>query len=176
MKKYCVFLAVCLLLGSVPVFAQSDDVPYLSAEDIAAIELVLPDDIPPGFREEPKPIVEEVIVVEEVKNEISRLNTSQPVYHLLVLDRARSPLDSDISDVKDISVLYKYRHGRNGYLISVYVSSAAGPVFPQLPARSRIILDLVSASKTTIRDYINSTAFRKYVTNRTVINAMLRVL
>ena len=164
-------LAVFFILGFCPVFAQnSDNVPYLSAEDIAAIEMVLPDDYPVS-RPEPK-----APPVQEIKNEITRLNATQPVYHLLILDRARSPLDSDISDLGSIRVLYKYKHGRNGYLIALYVSTVNGPIFPQLPRNSRVVLDMVTVTKNTIKDYINSTAFRKYVTNRTVQTALLNAL
>jgi hypothetical protein len=113
----------------------------------------------------------------EVKiSEMSRLNASQPVYHLLILDRIYSSLNSDISDTDNIQVLYKYKHGRNGYLVALYKSSAMGPVFPQLPEKSRVMADLVSVRVNTIREYIRSSAFRRFVTNRRVFSGIDAVL
>jgi hypothetical protein len=78
------------------VFAQEDDdIPYLSDEDIASIEISLPDDIPENLSKN----IQDVVVEEERSgeaNEISRLNISQPIYHLLILDRRNSPFNSDI--------------------------------------------------------------------------------
>ncbi|MCL2832902.1 MAG: hypothetical protein FWD78_07010 [Treponema sp.] len=215
------FAAIIMISGAGVIYAQTssiaqnnNDVPYLSADDIAAIEMVLPGDALSGLdvtkkaaelsgaaavpnavpaaapntaavpNAVPAPAVPAPAavpaaapaavppkpVVQEIKNEITRLNTTQSVYHLLVLDRTRSPANSDISDVGNLRILYKYKHGKDGYLVAVYVSPASGPVFPQLPARSRIILDFATAQKATIRDYVNSAAFHKYVTNRKVIS------
>ena len=97
-------------------------------------------------------------------------------YHLMVLDRLKSPLNSDIDEVSNIKLLYKYKHGRNGYLIAMYTSLAAGPVYPRLPVNSRIIVDIVSATKIPLKDYINSAAFKKFVSNRRVLADMQRVL
>ncbi len=109
------------------------------------------------------------------ENEMPRLNTSQPIYQLLVIDRVRCP-NSDISDVGNIKVLYKYKHGRNGYLIALYVSSAGGPVFPRLPARSRVILNLSSARQNTIGEYIDSDAFKRFVTKPVVLRQLQTAL
>jgi len=109
-------------------------------------------------------------------NEMPRLNASQPIYHLLILDRIYSPLNSDISDTAGISILYKFRHGRNGYLVALYKSMAGGPVFPKLPNRSRVLVDLMSVQPNTIREYINTRAFRVFVTNRRVLSRMDAVL
>ena len=111
----------------------------------------------------------------KTENEMSRLNTSQPVYHLLILDRVYNP-NSDISDTGGMRVLYKYKHGRNGYLIALYVSPKDGPVFPKLPARSRIVLNLSTARPDTIREYINSNAFRRFVTSRVISSRLLEAL
>ena len=148
---------------------DNDDVPYLSDDDMEALELVLPDDIPeyiPENSKKPKKKAE--------ANEMSRLNSSQPIYHLLILDRAYCP-NSDIGS-DSILTIYKYRHGTNGYLIAIYKSPKDGPVFAQLPKGSLIVVNLVTFRKNTIKEYINSNAFRKFVTNRTVIKKMLKVL
>ena len=110
--------------------------------------------------------------IEAKTSEMPRLNASQPVYHLLILDRLYSPLDSDISDTDGISILYKYRHGRNGYLIALYKSPAEGPVFPQLPDKSRVLANLMSVRVNTIREYIHSRAFRRFVTNSRILSDM----
>ena len=173
MKKAVVLLSICFILtGHHIISAQdNDDVPYLSESDIIAIETILPEDTSFEYKEEPTLSAG----VNKPANEMSRLNTSQPIYHLLVLDRAYAP-NSDISDVGGMKVLYKYRHGRNGYLIALYVSPASGPVFPQLPARSRIVLNLSSTRSNTILEYINSNAFRRYVTNRTILGQLQAAL
>ena len=160
---FLLFLSPFFLFAG-PTFDTRDE------SEIPVVEFDPPDEVPFAKWEEPK------AAIVEVRNEMPRLNTSQPVYHLLILDRTYCALNSDISDVNNISVLYKYRHGRNGYLIAIYSSSSKGPVFVQMPARSRVIMDMVSIQKSTIKEYVNSSAFRKYVTNRTVLANMLRVL
>jgi len=109
-------------------------------------------------------------------NEMPRLNTSLPVYHLLILDRLRSPLNSDIGDTGNIQVLYKYKHGRNGYIVVLYKSTADGPVFPQLPEKSRVLADLMSVRPGMLRRYVNSNAFRKSVTNSAIITDIDAIL
>jgi len=174
MKKAVVLFSICFIfMGHEIMFAQdNDDIPYLSDSDIMAIETFLSEDASFEYKEE-EPVLS--AGGKTTANEMSRLNTSQPIYHLLVLDRAFSP-NSDISDMKSMRILYKYRHGRNGYLIALYMSSKDGPVFPQLPAGSRIILNLSSMRLATIRDYINSNAFRKFVTNRTILRQLLEAM
>jgi hypothetical protein len=110
------------------------------------------------------------IASDAITNEMSRLNASQPVYHLLILDR--NPLNSDISDTRNIKVLYKYKHGRNGYLIALYKSAAGGPVFPQLPDKSRVMVNLTTVRVSALRGYIRTGAFRRFVTNRRIISGM----
>ena len=98
------------------------------------------------------------------------------VYHLLILDRTNSPLNSDIGDVTNATLLYKYRHDRNGYIVALYASSQQGPLSPRLPSGSRIVANMSTAHRVGIRDYINSSAFRRFVTNRTVTAQLLRAL
>jgi hypothetical protein len=163
------------MLSNNIIFAQDDDLPYLSDDDIAAIEIVLPDDIPDILQES----VQEVVVEENVnieRNEISRLNSSQTIYHLLILDRTYCPLNADIGDINSIRVLYKFRHGTNGYLIAIYISPKEGPVFPQLPDKSRILVDLITVRKNTIKEYINSSSFRRFVTSRRILLQIQKVL
>ena len=152
-------------------FEDGDDMPYLDDDDIAAIEMVLPEDTP-EMVEKPREIAEEKPAG---ANEMPRLNTSRTLYHLLILDRRNCP-NSDIADLKNINVLYKFKHGRNGYLIAIYTSSKEGPVFPVLPAGSRILVELVTSHKIVLRDYVNSTAFRRFVTHRRVLSEIRRIL
>jgi len=171
------FWAVLLIIFcNLAVAAQDydeDDIPYLTDEDMAALgniewdtgalEPLDTDELETGFFFE---------AVEEKTSEMPRLNASQPVYHLLILDRFYSPLNSDISDTGGISILYKYRHGRNGYLVALYKSAAEGPVFPQLPDKSRVMANLMSVRVNTIREYIHSRAFRRFVTNSRILSDM----
>jgi len=186
MKKFFVLFAVLVfILNATGIFAQEadDNRPYLTDEDIEAIEMVLPFDEPetlgedqqiaeaPEDEEEAEDETEEtvVIITEGEANEISRLNLSQPIYHLLILDRSYSPRNSDIDGTDNIQVLYKFKHGVDGYLIAIYKTPAEGPVFPVLPPKSRIVINLMSVQKSMIRDYVNSSAFRRLVTHRTVL-------
>jgi len=199
MKKFFVLFAVLVFILNTGIFAQEagderpyiaeeedDERPYLTEEDIDAIEIALPFDAPETLGEDeeiaeapeeaPADVsadtsVEEtvVIVTEAEPNEISRLNASQPIFHLLVLDRSYSPRNSDISGTENIKVLYKFKHGVDGYLIAIYKTSGAGPVFPVLPPKSRVVVNLMSVQKSIIRDYVNSSAFRRLVTHRTVV-------
>jgi hypothetical protein len=169
MKRFSAVLfgVLVVVLGHHPAFAQEeDDVPYLSDEDIAAIEMVLPDDVPESVRSS----------IDLAANEISRLNVYQPLYHLLVLDRSRCALGSDIGGIDPGSFLYKLKHKGNGYLIAIYIVPENGPVFPVLPANSRIILDLMTNRPNTIKEYVNSSAFRRFVTSRTILSQIQDVL
>lgn len=178
MKRTFGFVAILtIFLGNNIIFSQEDDdVPYLSDDDIASIEVVLPEDIPADIpAESPKEDVKEA----EQKgrdNEMPRLNTSQTIYHLLILDRTSSPSNSDIGDIDNKLVLYKFKHGTNGYLIVIYKSPLEGSVFPLFPNRSRILVDLVTARKKTIIEYINSSAFRIFVTSRKISSQMQNIL
>jgi len=108
--------------------------------------------------------------------EETRTDLEEPVYHVLILDRSRSRLYADIAGARGISVLNKYRHGANGYLIAVYTSQADGSKFPVLPAGSKVLVNYTSRSKTAIKNYINSAEFRRYVSNPVIINQMQRGL
>jgi hypothetical protein len=172
-RLFCFAVFLVMLIGNSTIFAQEDDdFPYLSDEDIAAIELVLPEDIPGIPAENAKEASDKGTEI----NEMSRLNTSRSIYHLLILDRTRSPANSDIGGTNNISVLYKFKHRTNGYLIALYKSSKEGPVFPILPKGSIILVDLVTARKNTITEYINSSAFRKFVTSRRILSQIQSVL
>ena len=174
-RTFYMFAILIFVLSNNMIFAQDDDVPYLSDADIAALEMMLPDDIPDIFQES----VEDVAVETKKDNdleEISRLNTSQTIYHLLILDRTYCSLNSDISDLHGIKILYKFKHGSNGYLIVIYTSPREGPIFPQLPNKSRIIVELMTVRINTIKEYINSSAFRKFVTNKRITGEMQKAL
>jgi len=178
MKKVVVLLSICFIFtGYNILFAQDDDDDdnifvdnsYLSESDIIALKTILAEDSSFVYKEDPSS------AGGKTANERPRLNTPLPIYHLLVLDRVRCP-NSDISNLGSIKVLYKFKHGRNGYLIALYVSPAAGPVFPRLPARSRIVLNLSTARPATISEYINSNAFKRFVTKHTVIRQLQAAL
>jgi hypothetical protein len=177
MKRFFLFSTIlAIILGSNTISAQEDDdLPYLSDDDIASIEIVLPEDTPGNVVENAKEITSEEEKSTKA-NEMLRLNTSQSLYHLLILDRTYCSLNSDISDANSMEVLYKFKHGTNGYLIAIYKSSKEGPVFPQLPDKSRVIVDLITARKTTIKEYINSSAFRSFVTSRRITSQIQRIL
>jgi hypothetical protein len=167
---------------------KTDDMPYLSDEDIAAIEMTLPDDVPylapePAVDDtaaiEPAPpedipdtapepttpvvVVEAEKIIETTANEKSRLNTAMPLYHLLILDRIHCASNADISGIESHDILYKLKHGMNGYLVALYKSPSDGPVFPVLPDKARILLDLMTSRPETIKEYINSSAFGRFV-------------
>jgi hypothetical protein len=181
MKKAFWTAAVLLMLFySRAVVAQDydeDDIPYLTDEDMAALEglewdMGALENI--VFNDTANDIQE---IASEVKiSEMPRLNASQPIYHLLILDRLYSTLDADISGTDNISVLYKYKHGRNGYLVALYKSAVEGPVFPQLPDKSRVLADLMSVRVDTLREYMRSVTFRRFVTNRRILSGMDAVL
>ena len=169
MKKAVVLFSIFFIFtGYNILFAQDEGIdPFLSEADIVAIETVLPEDGSFVYKEDPTLAVG----VNKTENEMPRLNTPLPIYHLLVIDRVKCP-NSDISDVGSIKVLYKYKHGRNGYLIALYVSPAGGPVFPRLPAKSRVILNLATARPNTILEYVNSNAFKRFVTKPVVLRQL----
>lgn len=109
-------------------------------------------------------------------NEMARLNASQTLYHLLLLDRRHCAPYADISDLHNIQLLYKFLHGKNGYLVAIYASSNEGPVFPVMPYKSRILVDIMTSDKAFLRDYINTSAFKRFVTNRQVFSQVQKTL
>ena len=168
MKKFLFFIALCSLCNNL-IFTQDDDLPYLTDEDIAAIEMLLPSDIP----EMPSSKIAKNSTEakhDQDEKDISRLNTSMKIYHLLILDRSFCSPDADITKIDSANILYKYKDGSKGYLIAVYTSPQKGPVFPQLPDNSYIILNLTTVHRATISDYINSDEFQRFVTNKRIIS------
>jgi len=111
-----------------------------------------------------------------IASERPRLNTSRPIFHLLVLDRGRSPANSDIKDTDSLTILYNFKHESDGYLVALYVSHSNGMVFPQFPDNSYIIVNMTTAHRDTIREYVNSAEFRRFVSDRTIINGLLRAI
>ena len=102
--------------------------------------------------------------------------TIQNFYHLLIVDRTNSPPDSDIGDVANATMLYNYTHDRNGYFVALYVSPQQDPLSLQLPDGSYVVANMTAAQRIAVREYVNSSAFRRFVTNRTVISQLQRVL
>jgi hypothetical protein len=102
-------------------------------------------------------------------------NISQPLYHLMVLDRTYCAFNSDITDINDANILYKYKHGKNGYLITLYTSQG-GSVFPVIPDKSRVVINTITTQKLVLREHINSALFRRFVTNPTVLSQLRKAL
>jgi hypothetical protein len=173
MKRYVFFTAVLIILGRFGLFTQeTDNVPYLSDEDILSLEIILPDDVP-----------NQTVLAETEpgdgkinRNEISRLNPSKSLYHLIILDRTSCASDSDISGIDESAVLYKFKHLEKGYLIVLYKTPNEGPVFPIFPENSYIIIDLMTNRINTIGEYVNSAAFNKFVTSRGILEEILEML
>jgi len=174
MKKIvCGVLALALIAGGLAAQEDEDDVPYLTEEDWAAIEVTLPGDLP-ETRLEPESPAPPPKAAEA--NELQRLHPGRSLYHLLVVDRSYCAANADISGIDGKMVRYKLKHGKNGYLIAIYTSPQSGPVFPTLPEDSLLLLDMVTTRKNTLREYINSTAFSRFVTIRSVLAQMREAL
>ncbi|MDR0289828.1 MAG: SPOR domain-containing protein [Treponema sp.] len=112
---------------------------------------------------------------EPASPQADRGNISQALYHLLVLDRVACAPDSDISGINSARILYRFKHGRNGYLVALYTSQD-GPVFPIMPESSRILVNASAAYKLPLREYVNSSAFRRFVTHRAAISQLQKLL
>jgi hypothetical protein len=109
-------------------------------------------------------------------SEMSRLNTALPIFHLLVLDRENSVPDAGLEDTDSLSMLYYFKHERSRYLVALYVSHNNGMVFPQLPDNSFIIVNMTTARRNTIIEYVNSAEFRRFVSDEWIINNILRAI
>ena len=123
-------------------------------------------------------IIETIVehtVTERTIGERPRLNSSLPVYQLIVLDRARCVPNADIEVTEGITVLYKFLHEANRYLVAVYVSNGDF-VFPTLPENSYIITHMATPRRRTIVDYINSVEFQVFVWDQGVLNNLVRAL
>jgi hypothetical protein len=102
-------------------------------------------------------------------------NFSRPLYHLLVLDRTYCAFNSDIADIEGANILYKFKHGKNGYLITLY-TSPEGSVFPVIPDKSRVLVNTIATRKIVLREHLNSSLFRRFVTNPTVLSQLRKAL
>jgi hypothetical protein len=147
-----------------------EDLPYLSEEDEASIQMALPEDTPenPLQPEEPES-------PKKTEAPKKQREAQQYLYHLLILDRLDCP-SADIAAARDMTVLYSFKHGANGYLIAFYRTPAAGPMLPELPDESRIVLSLSAARTSILKDFVNSNPFRLHITHRAVIAELLKLL
>ena len=118
----------------------------------------------------------EIVVETTEQNEAARLKTIQALYQLLILDRRNCAADSDIIEPENMKLLYKFPHGEKGYLIVVFVSSIDGPVFPIIPDRARIIVNLMTTDIAFLKEYMDSSPFKRFVTNKEAISQLRRVL
>jgi hypothetical protein len=71
--------------------------------------------------------------------------------------------------------LYKFKHGKNGYLIALYTSQE-GLLIPAIPDKSRVVLNTTATQKNVLREFINSALFRRFVSNRTVLSQLQKAL
>jgi len=174
MKRTLFAWAVMLVFSVTVLPAQNneDDLPYLSEDDIKALEVVLPSDVPdkPGQISQPKE------TSEAIQSEMGRLNSQRKLYQLIVLDRRNCERNADVSDVNKTNILFKFAHLENGYLLILYKVPDEGPVFPVFPKGSYIILDVLTSRVNTIREYVNSGLFRKFITIESVISDLADVL
>jgi len=172
MKRTLLALAVMLVFSVNFLPAQDDDLPYLSEDDIKALELVLPIDVP----DKPGQINQPGETAEAIQSEIGRLNNQRKLYQLIILDRMNCEPDADIGDINKTNILFKFAHSEKGYLLVLYKVPANGPVFPVFPKGSFIILDLMTNRINTIREYVNSKEFRKFITIESVISDLIGAL
>jgi hypothetical protein len=157
---------------------EDDEVILTSADQFSLSDvpvLILQDEEITAEIEDVPAVVPPVIPRQTQTSETPGPKTTQTMYHLLILDRLKCKSNSDISGLQDMKLLYKFKHGRNGYLIAVYVSSGEGQ-FPVMPDKSRVLVNLTGSSKAFIRDYTNSSVFRRFVTNRRVISQLRKAL
>ena len=195
MRKIFALAIVIVIFSGSTLFAQNydeDDRPYLSEEDIKSIEMMLSYDVPKDIVELNKPeetekevplekvvIVEKEIIFEkeiQIQNEIVRLNNSRKKYHLMILDRRYCNPETGIGDINEINILYQFGSLGNGYFLLLYEVPEKGPVFPILPDGSFIILDLMTNRINTIREYVNSDLFLRFISHRQALYELGRVL
>jgi len=171
MKNTITLFTVFFLLFNINVisaFDENDDNrPYLTDEDMEALELVLPFDVPVIVTDDSRTFIEESEAITETND------VSQTLYHILVLDRRSSPSNSDINDA-GLSVVYKYQHGENGYLIVLY-KSMSRTVLPVLPIGSRIVANYTSSHRNMIQEYVNSVMFSRHVTHPVVLSQLRNI-
>ena len=166
MKKTFIFLTVLLLILFSNLFAQEDDDgdrPYLTDEDISAIEALLPDDV--VIREVYTPPPSEP----EQQQQQQQDHDPDQRYYLVVLDRSRCAPDADIQGLDISNILYKYLHNRNDYLILIYKTSGDEQVNPVYPAGARVSLEFMTSSINPIRNLANSEFIKLYVIQERVL-------
>jgi len=177
MKRALLFAMVIMVFCVYNLFAQNidDDMPYLSEDDIRSIEMVLSDDVPEQLVQ-PVQLDQPEEIENEIQNEFARLNNHKKLYHLMVLDRRFCDPEVDINDVAEINILYKFGNKGNGYFLLLCEVPENGPIFPILPEGSYIILDLMANRISTIKEYVNSDLFRRFISNRRVLSEIGRIL
>ncbi|MCL2139120.1 MAG: hypothetical protein FWH41_06270 [Treponema sp.] len=191
MKKFVIVYIFLAFLFNVNIFAQEiidDNVPYLSEDDIEAVEtIILEGDMLSESEESTDDFSHDkihegemgCITIEEdfeIIDDETQEKAVQDIYHLLVLDRIYSPLYSDMRVASDISVLFRYLHGRDGYLIAVYKYSSGIQAYPELPEGSRVIIDFASVVPGALKQYIETSAFKRFVSSQTIISDLLELL
>lgn len=183
MTRFFGFAAALAFLAAGSVHASTDedyDVPYLLDDDITALEASIAEDatdfawIMEGADDGHD--AEERLVYVLDHNEMPRLGASGRLYHLLILDRRFAAANANIATAEEMEVLYIFRHGARGYLIAVYASPADGPVFPLMPHGSRIMVNLTTTRRATLTEFVNSAAFRRFVTNRAITQDLRNAL
>ena len=101
----------------------------------------------------------------------SNSSSSGPFYHLIIVDRTWAP-NSDIGGIDSNSIVYKVKHGSDGYLLALYTGSWNVSV----QRNAHIIVDLSTERKNTIKEFVNSPEFRKYFSARVILNDLQRIL
>ena len=166
MKKIILLIVIFtfILSNSIIALENNDNDLYLSDDDKIAVETTLPED----------DILGTMTLVQDdtVKIAEEPVSDTGDIYHLLILDRINCAPNSDISGIENITVLYKFLHGKDGYLIAVYKSSGGGPV---LPNGSSVVLNLAVIRKNTMKEFIQSGAFRIYVSKQEIISGLLEL-
>ena len=175
MKKIFITTIIVMALCASNLLAQdndNDDAPYLSEDDIKSIEATLAEDIP----ERPVQSNQSKEITKTNQNEIERLNSHTKLYHLVILDRSACKPNADIEDINKLNILYKFKHFGNGYLLLLYEVPKDGPVFPVFPKGSYIILDLMSNRINTIKEYVDSRQFKKFIAQQKVLSELGKLL
>jgi len=163
-------IALALFAGGA-VFAQEDyDPPFLTDDDITAWETDLEEDTADLAW------IDEVIWEDDGEGDEVAEVAPYRLFHLLILDRTHSAPGSDILPTEGMEILYLFHHGQNGYLIAAFTSLQGGEMLLGMPDGSRIMVNLTTARRGTLTEFVNSAAFRRFVTHRQVTRDLLRAL
>lgn len=179
MNKVFLLFAILLFFPLINIFSQDfdqmyineDDLPYLTDDDIRAVESALSDDVMIRRIIPPAPVPEEH---EKTETESASASAQQEYenYYLVILDRRSCSPNADISGINTANILFKYLHNTNDNLVLVYKAFKTGEMIPVYPYGSRVLFEFMSIDIDPIKKLADSDLIKDLIPQDNVQTAL----